>query len=79
MTGTCADCGAKTEIVNRRIGFFGLTETYSRFCRPCLPAHAHEWDMTEAQALALYDSYVDAVRRGREEHKARQQARRKAG
>ncbi len=76
---TCEDCGAKTEIVNRWIGFFGLTETYSRFCRPCLPAHAGEWGMTEAQALALYDSHVDAVRRGREEHEARKQARRKEG
>ena len=35
--------------------------------------------MTEAQALALYDAYVDAVRRGRAEYEARRkQARRKA-
>lgn len=76
---TCEDCGAKTEIVNRRIGFFGLIETYSRFCRPCLPAHAGEWGMTEAQALAVYDSCVDAVQRGRQEYEARKQARRQEG
>ena len=76
---TCQDCGAQTEIVARRIGFFGLNETYSRFCRPCLPAHAGEWGMTEAQALAVYDSHVDAVQRGREEYEARREARRAGG
>ena len=73
---TCQDCGAQTEIVAQRIGFFGLNETYSRYCRPCLPAHAGEAGYTPEQALAAYDSCVAAVRHGREEYEARRAARR---
>ena len=73
---TCEDCGAQTAIIGRFIGFFGLTETYSRYCRPCLPAHAGEAGSTPGQALAAYDSCVAAVRRGREEYEARRAARR---
>ena len=60
---TCADCGAPTEIISRRIGFFGKVDTYSRFCRSCLPSHADEGGYTPEEALVIYDACVDAVKR----------------
>ena len=60
---TCADCGAPTEIISRCIGFFGKVDTYSRYCRPCLPSHAGEGGYTPKEALTIYDACVDAVKR----------------
>lgn len=64
--GNCRECGAPTEIIARRIGFFGLHQTWCTHCRDCLPAAARAAGFDPDQILAEYDSRTEAVRRGQQ-------------
>lgn len=67
-TGQCRSCGAPTEIISRRIGFFGLNETYCTHCRDCLPAAAAEAGLDAEQVLAEYDARIAAIEVGRADY-----------
>ena len=71
----CLDCGAETPVIGRRIGFFGLQETRSRYCRNCIGSHAHEVGCTPEELLAELDEAVRAVEQGKLEYEARKRAR----
>lgn len=70
----CQDCNTPTEVIDRRIGFFGLVEVKCAYCRDCLPAHAGEFGQTPAETLAMYDELVSAVERSRAAHQAKKEA-----
>jgi len=51
--GKCLDCGAETLIINRTIGFFGLSEVYSKWCLDCVGSHAAEGGFTPEEAVTI--------------------------
>ena len=67
---TCEDCGVETEIIQRYIGFFGLQEVYSRWCREHITDHAAEAGMSEEDTLQMYDNLVEVVKAGQEQYQA---------
>ena len=71
---TCETCGAETPIVQRIIGFFGLRETYSRWCRPCLRMAAHQAGLDAKAVIKEFDERVQACIESRERYR-----RKKAG
>ena len=71
----CLDCGAEAPVIGRWIGFFGLQEVRSRYCRNCIGSHAHEVGCTAEALLAELDEAVRAVEEGKREYEARKRAR----
>ena len=67
----CQTCGCPTEVVARFIGFWGLRETFGKWCRTCLPQAAAEADLPVDDVLAEYDERVAAVKAAREEYERR--------
>ena len=57
----CHQCGQPTKKISRRIGFFGLQETYSTHCRQCLPATAAAMGLDPALALRTHDQLASQV------------------
>lgn len=74
-TTHCLDCGAETPIIGRRIGFFGLQEIRSRYCRDCIGSHAHEVGCTPEELVAELDEAVHAVKESRREYEERKRVR----
>ena len=72
-TGECQSCGAPTEIISRRIGFFGLAETYCTHCRDCLGAAAKEQGLDPEAVLTEYDERIAAIAAGRASYQARKE------
>lgn len=70
----CQDCGVPTAVIDRRIGFFGLTEVHCAYCRECLPHHAAEFGQTPAETLTMYDDLVAAVEQAKAAHQAKKEA-----
>ena len=66
---TCETCGAETPIVRRIIGFFGLQETYSRWCRPCLHVAAHQAGLDAKAVIKEFDERVQACIESRERYR----------
>ena len=60
--------------MQRFIGFFGLRETYSRWCRPCLRMAAHDAGIDVEAVLKEFDERVQACIESRERYR-----RKKAG
>ena len=60
--------------MQRFIGFFGLRETYSRWCRPCLRMAAHDAGIDAEAVLKEFDERVQACIESRERYR-----RKKAG
>ena len=60
--------------MQRIIGFFGLRETYSRWCRPCLRMAAHAAGIDVEAVLKEFDERVQACIESRERYR-----RKKAG
>ena len=67
--GQCRECGGPTRKIARRIGFFGLQETYSTHCRTCLPTAAASAGLDPAQALATHDQLTKSVAEAEEAHR----------
>ena len=73
--GTCRSCGAPTAVISRRIGFFGLTETWCTHCRDCLPAAATEQGYDPDELLTEHDDAVAAVADAKKAYAERQEKR----
>ena len=69
--GKCASCGAPTEVINRRIGFFGLQETHCTHCRDCLPQAAAQQGLDPKAILAEHDAMVEDTRESRRQYEER--------
>ena len=72
--GRCQDCNKPTPIINRVIGFFGMREIYSQYCRICIGQHAHEYDLnvSPGQLRKLLD---EAEKDERERHAKKQKTK----
>lgn len=62
-------------VIARRIGFFGLQETYSTHCRDCLPKAASELGWDPEKALETHDQLAKGVEDARDEYQKRQRDR----
>ena len=71
----CRNCGAPTEIIDRRIGFFGLNETRCTHCRDCLGPAASAQGLDPQAVLAEYDERIAAIAAGRESYQAKKEER----
>ncbi len=71
----CETCGKETPVVRRFIGFFGLNETHSRWCRECLPAAATAAGLPPDDVVRDFDRCVEAVAAGRTEYEERKRRR----
>lgn len=67
----CLDCGAETPVIGRFIGFFGLRETRTIYCRDCIGAHAWKVGCTPTELLAELDEAVRACEDAKHEHEKR--------
>ena len=72
----CLDCGAETPIIRRFIGFFGLQETHTIYCRNCIGVHAWKVGLTPSELLAELDEAVRRVEEGRRQYEERSRKRR---
>ena len=64
-------------MVQRIIGFFGLRETYGRWCRSCLPAAAREAGLDVEAVLKEFDERVQACIESRERYRRKKEERAK--
>ena len=71
----CETCGAETPVVQRIIGFFGLRETYSRWCRPCLPAAARDAGLDAEAVVKEFDELVQGCIESRERYRRKKEER----
>ena len=67
-------CGAETPVVQRIIGFFGLRETFSLWCRPGLREAAGDAGLDVEAVIKEFDDLVLACIESRERYR-----RKKAG
>ena len=59
--------------MQRFIGFFGLRETYSRWCRPCLRMAAHDAGIDAEAVLKEFDERVQACIESRERYRRKKE------
>ena len=71
----CETCGAETPVVQRIIGFFGLRETYSRWCRSCLPAAARDAGLDAEAVVKEFDDLVQGCIESRERYRRKKEER----
>ena len=71
----CADCGTPTKVIQRFVGFFGINEVYSRWCREHITDHAEEVNMTKEDVLAMHDRLVKEVEQSKLQYKQRKESR----
>ena len=69
----CEDCGAPTAIIHRMIGWFGLRESYCKYCRTCLANHAAEYGQTVEETLATHDALAAGCQASIEAYDRRRQ------
>ena len=71
----CETCGAETPVVQRIIGFFGLHETYGRWCRSCLPAAARDAGLDAEAVVKEFDELVQGCIESRERYRRKKEER----
>ena len=76
---TCETCGAETPVVQRIIGFFGLRETYSRWCRPCLRVAAGDAGLDVEAVVKEFDDLVQGCIESRERYRRKKEIQREKG
>ena len=72
---TCETCEAETPVVQRIIGFFGLREIYSRWCRPCLRVAAADAGLDVEAVVKEFDDLVQGCIESREGYRRQKEER----